>query len=790
MRLVLLAFILFISDFAFGQNQISGILKNKDGNPIEYGNVLLFQKTDTLKIFQGTTTDSTGHFRFSGINTDVYLLKFHCIGYKANSIETVKLQEQDLFINSVVLEADITLLNAVTVTAKKELIQKTNTGFVVNADATLSQQGGSAVDLLRNTPTIFVDAEGSVNLRGKTPMILINGRNSKLDNINALPANSIEKIEVITTPGASYDAEAENGIINIILKKGKADGLNGAVAVGGGVGYSWRLNNSAMLNYKKRNWNIGVSYDNRLAERNRKARGDRENFNLPTQYFLTQRRNDDRNEGIHNLRANIDYVNKKDAFGAELLLGFENEINFETLFNTLENKERVFQSKSKRFSDERRNEKSSEIALKYERKFKSEGQKLSANISTSFNNGIEKTAISTQSLSATDAQIGSPFLQRTSFTDNSSVSNFRIDYTQKAGKGVFETGYKVLLRSFSNDFSREDQINGNYTFVANRTGTLNFDEWVNAFYIQYKKNTDTKWDYEIGLRAEQTHNNGLVKSLGVDFENNYFNLFPTVNIGYNIAGNQSIRISYGKRINRPSLGQLNPFTDITDSLTQRSGNPKLLPEISNNLELGYSKDLKKGSFLSKIYYRNSQNSILPFTVLRNDGVLFTQPLNAGTTQTTGIETIFTIEPNRFWQTNWSISLFNQQIDAKNINAEALNAVLSWNTKWINDFTLWNKAKLQVIGVYNSPTATIQGNRIAVYNVDAAFQQKFWKDKARFGLIVTDIFNTQKNGFIWETKNFNFSRVFKVDSRAVLLTFAYTFGTTFKEKLMENKFTNE
>lgn len=188
---------------------------------------------------------------------------------------------------------------------------------------------------------------------------------------------------------------------------------------------------------------------------------------MPTQYFLTQRRNDDRNEGIHNLRANIDYINKKNVFGAELLFGFENETNFETLFNTLENKERVFQSKSKRFSDERRKENSSEIALKYERKLKNEGQKLTTNISTSFNNGTEKTGISTQSLLDSDVQIGNPFLQRTSFTDNSSVSNFRLDYVQKAGKGLFEAGYKALWRSFSNDFSREDQLNGNYTFVAN-----------------------------------------------------------------------------------------------------------------------------------------------------------------------------------------------------------------------------------------------------------------------------------------------------------------------------------
>lgn len=790
MRFIVILFALFLSYFASGQNQITGILKDNNGNPIEFVNILLYQKGDTLKIFDGTTTDSSGIFIFSNIDTGLYLLKFQSMGYKLYSFQIEKIENQDLNIKPVVLDVDNIFLSSVTIIAQKDLIQKTNSGFVLNADATLSQQGGSAIDLLRNTPTIFVDAEGAVNLRGKTPMILINGRNSKLDNLNALPANSIDKIEVITTPGASYDAEAENGIINIILKKGKSDGINGALGIGSGIGYSWRLNNSAMLNYKKQNWNVGVSYDNRLAERNRKAFGDRENFNLPTQYFLTQRRNDDREEGIHNFRANIDYTNQKNTFGAEFLMGFEKETNFETLFNTIENKEKVFQSKSKRFADERRNEKASEIALKYERKLKREGQKISTNISTSFNNGEERTAISTQSLSSVDVHVGSPFLQKTSFDDNSFISNFRFDYTQKLGKGIFESGYKALWRSFSNDFSREDQLNGNYTIISNSTGTLDFDEWVNAFYAQFRKTTDKNWDYEIGLRAEQTTNNGLVKSLNMDFENSYINLFPSANIGYNISESQIIRISYGKRINRPSLGQLNPFTDITDSLTQRSGNPLLLPEISNNMEIAYTKNLTHGGIISKLYYRNSKNSILPFTILRNDGVLFTQPLNAGTTQTLGFETVLSYEPTKFWKTNWSLSLFNQHIDANNIQAEALNTVLSWNTKWINDFTLWQNAKLQMIGIYNSPTATIQGNRIAVYNVDVAFQQKIWKDKGRLGLIVTDIFNTQKNGFIWETNDFNFSRIFKVDTRAVLLTVAYTFGTTFKEKLMENKFSND
>lgn len=790
MRLICFFITCFLTNSVYTQNQLLGKLKDSIGKPIEFANILLYTQSDTVKVFKGTTSDSAGHFVFLAVNAGKYLVKVHSIGYKNYSLFVEKSSQQNLALNTIILENNASALNEVTINSKKEFIQKTKNGFIINADATLSQQGGSAIDLLRNTPTVFVDGEGAINLRGKSPMILINGRNSKLANLNAIPANSIDKIELITSPGASYDAESENGIINIILKKGKTDGFNGAFSISSGAAYSWRLNNSVMLNYKKKQWNFGVGYDNRLAERNRKADGDRVNFNSPTQYYLTQRRNDIREEGIHNIRSTIDYSGVKYIIGAEIIFGFEKETNFETLFNTLENRSKIFQSKSRRFSDERRNENAFEASLKYEQKLKKEGQKFTINLSTSNSNGIENTAINTQSLTVDNNSLGSPYNQRTGFAEESSINNLRVDYAQKINNGLFETGYKGLLRNFGINFSQDDELNGSFIAVPNRTGKLNFNEWVNAYYAQYRKTINENWDYEVGIRAEQTNNKGNVNSLNVDFKNNYFNLFPNANIGYIITNNQSIRFTYGKRINRPSLGQLNPFVDITDSLTQRSGNPNLMPEISHNLELGYSNNFSKSSIMAKVYYRNSTNSILPFTLLLPNQVLFTQPFNAGTTITVGFETIFAFDPFPFWKSNWSASIFNQSIEAKNINAQALNQLLSWNTKWINDFIPWKKSKLQVIGVYNAPTATLQGNRIAVYNVDIAFQQKMANDKARFGLIVTDIFNTQKNGFIWDTPDFNFSRIFKVDTRAVLLTFAYTFGTSFKEKLMENKFSND
>ncbi|MFN8431525.1 MAG: outer membrane beta-barrel family protein [Spirosomataceae bacterium] len=785
---LILTFIL-ISFLCKSQNNISGKLIDNAGNPIEFVNVLLFKKPDTINIFQGLTCDSSGIFDFINIAKGQYILKFHGIGYKKQSIAIEKRHSENLIIGPYILESEIIELKDVTITRKKELIQQTKTGFIISTDASLFTQSGNALDLLRSTPMIFIDAEGAINLRGKSPLVLINGRNSKFDNLNNLPANSIEKIEIITSPGASYDAESENGIINIILKKGKAEGINGAFSIAGGLGYSWRLNNSFLVNYKKNKWNLGLGYDNRLAERNRKAEGDRTNFNLPSQYYLKQRRNDERKEEIHNIRSNIDFKGEKKSFGAEMVLGIEKETNFETLYNTIYNQEYVFQNKSRRYSDERRKGYSAEIALKYELEISKDKSRISTILSTSFGDGLEKTPIISQDLSSENIETGVPFMQKTSFSDFGSNNIFKLDYFQKISNATFETGFKTLFRKFANDFSREDQIDNNYVLVPNRTGSLTFEEWVPAIYTQLK-NEIGKWSYEIGLRMEQTYNSGTVKSLSIDFNNNYINLFPNANLSYQISDIQNIRFIYGRRINRPSLGQLNPFTDITDSLTQRSGNPTLLPEIAQNAELNYDHEFNKGSFSVKPYYRNSHNSILPFTKLMPNGVLFTQPLNAGSTTTLGLETLFSFEVNKAWKTNLSSSIFNQNINAQNIQSDILNQVTSWNAKWTNDIIVKKNSRFQINAFYNSPTATIQGRRIAIYNVDFAFQQKIIREKGRLGLIITDVFNTQKNGFIWETKDFYFSRIFKVDTRAILITFAYTFGTSFKEKLMDNKFSND
>jgi outer membrane receptor protein involved in Fe transport len=784
-----LVLILISAKLSFAQTNIVGKVFDNENHPIQFANVMLFQPNDSLKLYKGVITDSTGYFKFSEIKSGSFLLKIQFIGFKKHRVGIEKKNDEDLDIGIIKLSNESMTLNAVVVTGKKDIVQKTTKGFVVNANATISQQGGTAIDILRNTPTIFVDAEGGVTLRGKSPLTLINGRNSKLTNLTNIPASSIEKIEIITNPSAEYDAEAENGIINIVLKKSNKEGINGAFAIGTGYGAKGRFNSSALLNYKTTAWNIGIGYDNRLAERVRKATGDRINSKLPSQYYLTQRRNDDRQESTHNLRLNIDFENKKYIFNTETIFSVENETNLETLISTFENQNLEFTSRNRRFSEEIAKGNIYEGAITMQRKFANQKKKLAFNATTSFNRGSENTAINTQYFELNNTEIGLPILQKTTFGERSNIANLRLDYAQELGKGIFETGYKAIFRFFDNDFGQQNQVNSVFQPVPSRTGNLQFSEGVHALYGQYKQKMEL-WDFEAGLRAEQTANNGAIKSQNINFNNTYFNLFPSINIGRKLTDNRTLRFLYGRRINRPSLSQLNPFIDITDSLTQRSGNPELKPEIVDNLEISFGLDGNNYSLIAKTYYRYGQNTILPFTELQPNGVLFSKLLNVGNTQTLGIEGIFSFTPYKIWQSNLSASVFNQLIDAGNIQTEVVNKVISWNVKWLNDISIWRNGKLQIVGVYNAPTATIQGKRIAVYNVDLAFQQKILKSNARLGIAITDIFNTQQSGFTWITPDFNFNRTFKIDTRAILITFAYTFKSNFKESLMKNQFSND
>jgi len=780
--------------------QTTGSVRGKlleKNSPLEFVDVLLSSAKDTTRVLNYAITDSAGVFIMDKVAFGDYKLITHIIGYKTVSKSvTVKKENPKIDLGSIVMEIDAVELGQVTISASalRKTIQQAPESFVINVASNITQAGGTATDLLRSTPTVNVDAEGAISLRGKTPLILINGRNSSLSNTDQIAASSVESIEIINNPSAKYDASAESGIINIKLKKNKQIGTNGAFAAGAGLGAKGRVNSMALLNHKTQKWNLDIAYDNRFAGRTRNIESARTNFNIPEEYQLNQDRHDKRTEQLQNLKLNTDFSpDEKNLFSFEAIGNLEGQDNHESLNNALLKQDNMLNSQWNRYSVEIERTRVAEFALNYNRKFADERRSFSAGVNTSFERFRQNTDIITHTLDENKAFIGDPTYGRTHDYENANVANAVADYTLPiTSNSVIGVGYKGLFRVLHADYQTSEKAGDVYVIDKRVSNVFNFNEQVHATYIQYSgfigDKDNPRWRYDGGIRAEMVYNKGNTQDDNTAFKNNYVHFFPSANLIFYLKPDEFWKLSYGKRINYPSSGQLSPFVDITDSLNQHSGNPHLKPEIIQSVELGYTTDWKKSSLSSVLFYRYSQDVIKSYSELNSEGIILSKPMNFGSAVTYGLENIFTAHPFAFYDVNLSLSLFRQKINGVNVEQDASNDAFSWYGKMINNFA-WKQSKLQLTGNYNAPTVTPQGKNIATYYIDFGFQQQLGQN-IHIGLVATDIFNTLKSGSKMQTSEFVSHRTMKADTRAVLLTFAYTFNSAFKAKLLENKFSTE
>jgi outer membrane receptor protein involved in Fe transport len=792
-----IAILCFLSNSTFAQKTgkiVGNVIDNQQA--VEFASISLAKMPDTAKIVHFTSTDSLGVFAIENLELGSYMLKISLIGYKSTAQNIILSEGNSVFqLNNFTLQND-NALSEVIVTYRKKLIEKTNDGFIVNAAANITQAGGTATDLLKSTPTVAVDADGGITLRGKTPLILINGRNSKLAKADQIPASSIESIEIINNASAKYDANAQSGIINIRLKKSTQSGTNGAVALGAGFASRGRVNSSVLMNNKGEKWNLGVGYDNRFAGRTKHITGNRTNFNEPDFNTIIQDRQDERVERLQNLKFDVDFQpNEKNSFTLEAIGSIEGQDNDEDLTSLIRKQNKDFKSENDRRSLEYQRAKVAEFELGYERKFVNPKQSLTASLTTSYERGRENTDITTQDLSETLTKLGIPALQKTHNYEDEYVSNVLLDYAFPiTSKGVIETGYKGTFGNTTNNYETSDKSGATYVINTAASNIFTFNEQVNALYALYHSYIGTedkkKWTYELGLRMEQVHNNGATNTNSTKVQNDYMKLFPTAKLSYVVSKDAFWKLSYGKRIKRPDLDEYNPFIDITDILNPHSGNPNLKPEIVHAFEIGYNKEWEKVSLSTNVFYRYANNSIRRFQVPQANGVLLRLPVNIGSAISYGLENIFTAKPSNFYDVNASFSLFQQKLNGSNIGEDAIQSSFNWFAKIINNFEFQKGRRMQVIGNYNSAATTPQGRQIALYNVDLGFQQKLGKGNARLGLIIVDVFNTLKSGSESYTSDFSSIRTQKADTRALMVTFAYSFKSAFKEKLLENKFSKE
>lgn len=786
-----LLFLLLFGFHAFSQSSIQLRIIDKKA-PVEFVNVLLYSASDSVKILKYATTDSAGVFKLSGLAAGKYVLKTQMMGFVSTKIPVSLLESQALHLDDISLQTDSKMLAAVEVLSQKELVQKTTQGFIVKAKDNLTQAGGSATDLLKSIPTVVVDAEGSITVRGKGPLILINGRTSGISSTDLIPASSVESVEIINNPSAQYDADSEGGIINITLKKAAKSGTNVSASVGGGFGAKGRGSAAFSLNRSVGKWNVGLSYDMRFSERTRKANTTRTSFDQSLNYLLLQNRNDNRTESTQNVKFNVDYAaSSHDQFNFEILSNIEGQDNDEVLGSQFSTQLGAFNSRNIRESIELEKGLAVEFAGTYKHLFSDKKEKLIINASTSIGRDNQDTDINTKSLTESGTSYGSTFLQRTYSYAKPQTTNVKVDYAKPIfSSATLETGYKGIYRANNIDFQNQTFIGSSYVKNPAVSNIFDFKEQIHAVYVQIKSEPSASFKYDIGLRAEKVMNEGTsISNSSISFQRVYFNLFPTANFAYFVNKVDFLKFSYSRRINRPGLGELNPMIDITDSLNQHGGNPYLKPELVNAFEVGYNKEGEGWSLSSSAFYRLSNNIIRSYIDLKPNGVATTTPQNFGNATTYGVEEILDWFPTKFWSVNTSLSLFDQKIDGNVVSTDVANEVVSWYGKMIHNFTLSKQSKLQIIGAYNAPTAMAQGTRMAVYNVDLGFQTKILKGKGGIGIVISDVFNMQSSGWDLSAANFALNRKMKVDTRAVFVTFAYSFANIFKESLLDNLFSN-
>lgn len=764
--LLYLIFVLVVN----GQTkEVSGrLVDSNTEEPVGFAQVALFTNADNTKPVAFSDTDENGAFILS-VSPGQYILKAFFIGYKDLLVPNVKV-DTSTDLGELTLLSENQNLEEVIVETSRLPVRTTLEGLVITPENNLANIGGTLLDILRNTPSISVSEDGGVSIRGSSNTnILINGRNSSLtQNLDQLPASVVEEIKIINNPNARYDAEAEGGVIDIVLKKGIELGTHGGLEAT--YGTRNRTNVGGRINHRKLNYNIYAGYNHR----NWKSVGDRNSSRVIFED----------NETLDQKTGSSDFdIGNNLNFGADYYFG-NNTLSYEGVFqaNETANINTLFAEQvraGEEFDYVRRNNENEQDdgldnALIFEHNFKEKGHVFRATASHSYRNQFKTQNIEIFN-NTLDPNPENLTGRERAFTDEvRNITVIQADYIEPLGEGKFETGLKSTIREFDNDFiyQRFDENSQDFVEDANVSNRFLYQDQIHAGYLIYSK-SKPKFEYGLGLRGEFTQVDTYLFNMDEDNQQRYFNLFPSVQGLYNLNDIHAIKFTYSRRIDRPRAWRLNPFPNITDSLNVRRGNPNLIPEFINSFEFGHLANFKNTSLTTNLFYRKVNNQI-DFITIVEDGISYSQPDNLNSAVVYGLEFIGTSELNDWYSLNGGITLSRVIVDASNIGEEFTNDGFAWNAKLNQDFRLPYGFNFQVAANYESPEIQAQGKTQAVYFIDTSIQKGFLGNKGSMTLSVRDIFDTRQYAGNSLTNSFSQDFVSKDETRIILLSARYNF----------------
>ena len=808
--------------------------KGIDGASVQ----LIGNKFDTVTkkmkqvIYNTQITKAIGDFSFENLPIfGNFQMKVSSLGYKpltmtvsfgikmpaagGNFQQMLGMADKDL--GNIKLTEDSTTLAAVTVTSTaKPLLELGIDRKIFTVDKNLNSTGQTAAEVMKNIPSLNVDIDGNVTLRNAAPTLFIDGRPTTL-TLDQIPADIIDKVELITNPSAKFDASGGTaGILNIVLKKNKKVGYNGGIRTG--IDSRGRINLGGDINLRQNKINLGLSGNLNQFKSISDGKTDRDNL-LSVPSTVNNTTHSENLGEFKFFRGSLDiFLDNRNtlSFAGNYNRGkFDNEQtqrvdsiikgNF-TSYNLIENtSSRTFENLGTQVS--------------FKHNFEKSGHNLSADFNYNASNSSGSSIINTQTYTAAGAVKGNPLLQQNISSGDNKFYTFQTDYENPiTDDKKLEAGFRVAIRDNGsiNDQYRYNAATGKYELVPSISSRYKFHDEVWAGYTTFSFKTGN-WSYLLGLRAESSNYLGtLLNAKGADslsFKVNYpISLFPSVFSTYKINDKQDLQLNYTRKINRPNFFQLMPFPDYSDPQNINVGNAGLKPEFTNSFEVSYNNAYKKSAnFLASLYFKHTTNLITRYVyrdvnaLIPGDSAYFSTYINANYSFAYGLELTNKMPMNKWWDLTLNVNIFNSSINATVPGQELSNSLVSWFAKMNNNFKLPKSWSIQLSGDYQAktvippssgggrgggmgggggmmwgggPQSTSQGYNLPRYGIDLAIRKDWtWKNgqTGSLTLSMNDIFRTQLFQSYSESVFFTQTTERRRDPQVLRLNFSYRFG---------------
>ncbi|MEO8823118.1 MAG: TonB-dependent receptor [Ginsengibacter sp.] len=731
-----------------------------------------------------------------------YTLYNHVFSYK-NKIDTESIHKD---LGNIVMARTNEKLETVTIVAQRPALRLGIDKKIFDVDKSITSKGGTAIDVMKNIPSVSVDVDGNVQLRNSSPTIFVDGRPTIL-TLDQISSDDIDRIEIITNPSAKYDASSTGGIINVILKKDKRYGLNGLVSLSGGVPSRYSGNINLNLRQGKFNFFVSTNYNYGNNDGHGKSFRQNKSEGVVENYF-NQHSLNNRTREFFGIRGGVDFfLDNRNTF--TLSQGYVNG-----KFSNSQNQDQEYYNNDNqltqtgiRTSAGHFQFKRNSSSLYYTHKFPKEGETIDASVKVNYGGVTDDNIINNNFYDPTGSIMDIPSLVQDDGANSNSQVTAKIDYVNPLGD---DKKLEAGVRSYSNDYTshfnsysvKNDEktklpLSNNYEYVEN----------IQAAYITYTGKLKSI-GYQAGLRGEYSKFAGMLldsaKKFGYEYpsklENIWDALFPSLYLSKKINETDELQLNYSRRIRRPNFWQLNPFIDINDPLNIQQGNPQLKPEYSNSFEFNYSKNFKNNSnFLASIYYRNTTGDITRYSdtltatqyeQLRSASVdpnaILNTYINAESTNRAGLELTLQQKFSDNFDITPNINVGYRKVNANQNSVDLSNKGFDFSAKFTSNYKIttkhpsnaFNKLSFQLTAEYRSPSVIPQGKRLERFSSDFALKKDLFKNnRGSITFSVEDIFNTHRYGVIYDTPTFYQETYNRRHVRSFRLTFGYKFGNS-------------